>query len=78
VLLSYDTRVQEFGNTISQGNRTRLVHTDLTATYQPRHNLWLDAKLIVRRQSFIDAATQNTVFPSVALRWNIAQRLHEF
>ncbi|WP_375435323.1 capsule assembly Wzi family protein [uncultured Hymenobacter sp.] len=78
VLLPYDPRVQEYGNTISQGNRTRLLHTDLTATYQPRHNLWLDAKLIVRRQSFIDAATQNTVFPSVALRWNIAQRLHEF
>jgi hypothetical protein len=77
-LISYDTRVQEFGNTIGQGNQTRLVHTDFTATYQPRHNLWLDAKLIVRRQSFTDAATQNTVFPSVALRWNIAQRLHEF
>ncbi len=78
VLLPYDPRVQEFGNDIGQGNQTRLIHTDLTATYQPRHNLWLDAKLIVRRQSFTDAATQNTVFPSVALRWNIAQRLHEF
>lgn len=77
-LISYDTRVQEFGNTIGQGNQTRLVHTDFTATYQPRHNVWLDAKLIVRRQSFTDAATQNTVFPQVALRWNIAQRLHEF
>ncbi|WP_022825493.1 hypothetical protein [Hymenobacter norwichensis] len=77
-LISYDTRVQEFGNIIGQGNQTRLVHTDFTATYQPRHNVWLDAKLIVRRQSFTDAATQNTVFPQVALRWNIAQRLHEF
>lgn len=77
-LISYNTRVQEFGNTTGQGNRTRLVHADFTATYQPRHNLWLDAKLIIRRQSFDDAATQNTVFPSVALRWNIAQRLHEF
>ncbi|MDF7814664.1 hypothetical protein [Hymenobacter sp. YC55] len=77
-LLSYNSRVQEYGNTVGQGNRTRLVHADFTATYQPRHNLWLDAKLIVRRQSYTDAATQNTVFPSVALRWNIAQRLHEF
>ena len=80
VLISYNTRTpeQEYGNTVGQGNRTRLLHLDFTATYQPRHNLWLDAKLIVRRQSTTDNGTINTVFPSLALRWNIAQRLHEF
>ncbi|MCB2409553.1 hypothetical protein [Hymenobacter lucidus] len=80
VLKSYNTRVQEFGNTIAQGNTTTLLHGDLTASYQVRHNLWLDAKQIVRRQTGDDSALGNgtAAFSSVSLRWNIAQRLHEF
>ena len=78
VLISYNTRVSEFGNSVGQGNKSRLLHTDFTATYQPRQNVFLDAKLILRRQTFNDSPTQNTVFPTVSLRWNIAQRLHEF
>ncbi|QNH62792.1 hypothetical protein [Hymenobacter sediminicola] len=78
VLLSYNSRVSEFGNTVGQGNQSQLLHTDFTASYQPRQNVFLDAKLIMRRQSFTDSPTQNTVFPTVALRWNIVQRLHEF
>jgi len=79
VLRSYnDNRINDFGNEIGQGNQSRLLHLDVTASYQPRQNVWLDAKLIVRRQTFTDSPTQNTVFPSLALRWNIAQRLHEF
>ncbi|HLK97562.1 MAG TPA: hypothetical protein VK364_07320, partial [Hymenobacter sp.] len=79
VLRSYnDNRIDDFGNEVGQGNQSRLLHLDFTASYQPHQNVWLDAKLIVRRQTFTDSPTQNTVFPSVALRWNIAQRLHEF
>ncbi|UOQ54625.1 capsule assembly Wzi family protein [Hymenobacter cellulosivorans] len=81
VLKSYNTqRVRDFGNTVGQGNTTKLVHLDLTASYMVKHNLWLDAKQIVRRQSGAATAVGNgtEAFTSVALRWNIAQRLHEF
>jgi len=80
VLKSYDTRVQEFGNSTGQGNQSRLLHADFTATYQPRLNLFLDAKLIARRQTYSLTPTLNgnEVYASLALRWNIAQRLHEF
>ncbi|PJJ48820.1 hypothetical protein [Hymenobacter chitinivorans] len=80
VLKSYNTRVQDYGNSVGQGNTTKLVHLDLTASYMLKHNLWLDAKQIVRRQSGATTAVGNgtEAFTSVSLRWNIAQRLHEF
>ena len=82
VLKSYNTRVSEYGNRTGQGAKSRLLHLDLTATYQPRLNLFVDAKLIGRNQRldvpspFVVAG--NEVYASLALRWNIAQRLHEF
>jgi hypothetical protein len=80
VLTSYNTRVGEYGNQTAQGNKSRLLHADFTATYQPRLNLFLDLKLIARHQTYSLSPTQNgnETYASVALRWNIAQRLHEF
>ena len=79
-LLPYTTRVSEYGNRVGQGNKSRLLHADFTATYQPRLNLFLDAKLIARHQTYslTPAANVNEVYASLAVRWNIAQRLHEF
>ena len=80
VLKSYNTRVSEYGNRVGQGNKSRLLHGDFTATYQPRLNLFLDAKLIARQQTYslTPALDGSEVYASLALRWNIAQRLHEF
>ena len=80
LLKTYNTRVSEYGNRTGQGNKSRLLHTDFTATYQPRLNLFVDAKLIARRQTYslTPAANVNEVYASLAVRWNIAQRLHEF
>ena len=80
-------RPREYGYRVGNGNTSRLFHGDFTATYQPRLNLFLDASLIVRHRTIdqplgypagglIGNGTE--VYPSVALRWNIAQRLHEF
>lgn len=76
----YNSHPTDYGNTTGQGNKSRLLHTDFTATYQPRLNLFLDAKLIARHQTYslTPAADGNEVYASLALRWNIAQRLHEF
>ena len=79
-LLPYTPHPMDFGNRTGQGNKSRLFHTDFTATYQPRLNLFLDAKLIARRQTYslTPAADATETYASLALRWNIAQRLHEF
>lgn len=79
-LVPYNSHPMDFGNRTGQGNKSRLLHTDFTATYQPRLNLFLDAKLIARHQTYslTPAANVNEVYASLAVRWNIAQRLHEF
>jgi len=78
---------REYGYRVGDGNTSHLFHADLTATYQPRLNLFVDATLIVRHQSINQPITYPSggvigggteVYPSLALRWNIAQRLHEF
>ncbi|QIL78051.1 capsule assembly Wzi family protein [Hymenobacter sp. HDW8] len=73
-----NVRTEDFR--VGDGIQTNLIHTDFTATYQARHNVWLDAKLIMRRVTSpdVDNITNSTVYPSLAFRWNIAQRLHEF
>ena len=89
VLLSYNTRIAgngidaDHGMRTGQGDKNRLVHFDFTATYQPRLNLFVDATLIARhsnltQRTYYGAVSGTEVYASLALRWNIAQRLHEF
>ncbi len=91
VLLSYNTRPidaatgnqVEYGYRVGNGDRSTLLHADFTATYQPRLNLFLDATLIARHQTldqptYYGTVAGNEVYASLAVRWNIAQRLHEF
>jgi len=91
VLLSYNQRAPsttpgtdaDHGYRVGNGDKNRLLHLDFTASYQPKLNLFVDATLIVRNQSLPQPTYYGTVagtevYPSLALRWNIAQRLHEF
>jgi hypothetical protein len=85
VLLSYNNHPyagsgqREYGHQVGQGNTTKLLHLDLTASWQLRHNMFIDVKQILRRrQSELASLTNNVAFTSVSFRWNIPQRLHEF
>ncbi len=90
VLLSYNTRPRdaagnqiEYGYRVGDGDKNRLFHADFTASYQPRLNLFLDATLIARHQNlaqptYYGAVSGTEVYAALAVRWNIAQRLHEF
>jgi hypothetical protein len=79
ILKDNGTREQSLGNDIGQGISTTLTYIDLTASYQFRHNVFLDLKQVIRKQESVDDSfDQNTSFSSLTLRWNIAQRLHEF
>ncbi|WP_345157091.1 hypothetical protein [Pontibacter saemangeumensis] len=79
VLLPYTSRVSGYGNEIGQGATTNQVFVDLTATFQLRHNVFLDLKQVVRRSdSEVNTLDSNTYFTSFAFRWNIPQRVHEF
>lgn len=76
-LLPYNTRVQEYGNRVGQGQEVKQLFADFTASWMARHNLWLDAK-VIGRSELVEATRTTSFYPSVTLRWNAAQRLHEF
>ncbi len=79
LLKSNSTREQDFGNTIGQGVSTSIAYLDFTASYMLKHNLFVDLK-VVRRDQDAPALSQrnNTTITSLALRWNIGQRLYDF
>jgi hypothetical protein len=79
ILLDYRTRVQDYGNKIGQGEKTKMVYLDFTATYQLWHNVFVDAKQVLRTmQNNLDIPYKNTSFSSLSIRWNMWQRLNEF
>jgi len=79
ILKAGQTREQEYNNTIAQGARNTITTLNMTASYMLKHNLFLDASQIIR-QSKCDLSfyNNNTSITSVALRWNIPQRLYDF
>jgi hypothetical protein len=79
ILLGYQIREREYGNVIGQGVSNIITTVDFNASYMVRHNLFIDARQIVR-QSKSDLITYdyNTTLTSLALRWNIPQRSYDF
>lgn len=73
------TREREYGNKIAQGFRNDIVYGMLTASWQLKHNLFIDANLVIRKSSSVlDFYNKNASISSLALRWNIARRVYEF
>jgi len=79
ILKNYESREQDYGNTIGQGNKNTILFVDLTASYMIRHNVFIDAKQIIRQsKSDLPAYNSNSSITSLALRWNIPQRNYDF
>jgi hypothetical protein len=79
ILKNNSTRQQEFGNVIGQGISNEIVSGTFTASYQIRHNLFIDASFLLRKSTSTENIyNNNTSVSSLALRWNIPQRLYEF
>jgi hypothetical protein len=73
------TRIQEFGNKIGQGIRNDIGLASFTASWQWKHNIFIDATAIIRKSESPSAIyNNNSTITSLALRWNIPQRLYEF
>ena len=73
------TREQERNNKIGQGTTNTILFLDFTASYMIKHNLFLDTSQIIRNsKSDLPFYNNNTSITSVALRWNIPQRLYDF
>jgi hypothetical protein len=79
ILKKNTTREQDLNNTIAQGVRNDIIFATLTASWQVKHNIFIDASVVFRQsESPVTFYNKNTSVTSLALRWNIAQRLYEF
>jgi hypothetical protein len=70
---------KDFGNTVAQGFRNSITIASVSASWMVKHNLFIDLTVIAR-QSRCDLVfyNNNSTITSLALRWNIPQRLYEF
>lgn len=68
-----------FGNTIGQGVQTDILFGSFAASWQLRHNLFIDGNFLLREsKSELVRHNVNSSVASLAVRWNIAQRHYEF
>lgn len=73
------TREQDYDNTIAQGVSNDILFATFTASWQVKHNIFIDVSVVLRQsESPVPIYNTNTSVTSLALRWNIAQRLYEF
>ncbi len=72
-------RESTYGNKIGQGFKNDIVYGSFTASWHFKHNIFIDVNVVVRKSdSALNFYNNNTSITSLALRWNIAQRLYEF
>jgi hypothetical protein len=70
---------KNLGNAVAQGHETNIMFGSFTASWMLKHNIFIDGALVVRKsESDLTAYNRNSSVASLALRWNIAQRLYEF
>lgn len=70
---------REYDNKVAQGNTTEVIFGSFTASWMLKHNIFIDGSIILRKsQSDLAAYNKNTSVASLALRWNIPQRLYDF
>lgn len=71
-LLNYGSRVQDYGNKIGQGVAATIDLAALDISWMPYHNLYLDAKVLLRKKnSSDDSIDQSTKLFGIGLRMNI-------
>lgn len=75
----YRTREREFNNEIGQGVTTTVNYLSFAASWQLRHNLFIDLKQIVRKETSGGLLPDNDRNVTLlGMRWNVPQRLQEF
>lgn len=69
ILRSYNDRARDFGNTISQGIPQKIWFNQITVSWQPWHNLFIDIRMIARVS--IEPKTATDYMTTIGLRLNL-------
>ena len=79
IMLSYNTREQDYGNYIGQGYATNFNYFDFTTSYQFKHNVFFDLQFVVRNvKSELDILDDNTFYVMGHFRYNIPRKVFDF
>jgi hypothetical protein len=83
IFRSYRDHEKEYGNTIGQGLRNNLINASVTASYELKHNLYVDLSFLKRRatggyQQYAQLPHQSTNFFSAGLRLNMGRRDYDY
>lgn len=79
ILKSNRTRQRELGNALLQGVAHNVLLGSFTASWQLRHNFFVEGAVLIRQSESADPARHhNSTITSLALRWNIARRHYDF
>ena len=77
-LLTNQSRVQDYGNIIGQGNQYHRTITTISLGYQIMHNGWLEVNYFGRQNLFETDNVDNTSIISMGFRLNIDRVKYEF
>jgi hypothetical protein len=79
ILKANTKRYRDEGNEIAQGIPNDIVYGSLVASWQLRHNIFIEGVLVIRKSESPEIFyNNNSTITSLALRWNIARRQYEF
>lgn len=83
IFINYNNREQNFGNRIGQGVLSDMVNASFTASYELKHNLFIDGTFLARRSYGSYAKTsglshEDTNFFSIGLRMNMGRRDYDY
>lgn len=84
IFLNYQLREKDYGNKIRQGYRQNLANISLTATYELKHNFFVDLSYLHRKAwgAYADMTPQypheTAGFFSAGLRWNMGRRDYNY
>ena len=71
-----DQADDDYGNSLLQGSKGRLLMGNARLSYHLKPNLFLEGDLILRKETGFNAS-QSTIF-GLSLRWNFPERFYLF
>lgn len=79
VMKSYITREQDYGNEIGQGLATTLRYMNFTASWQFKHNVFLDFEFMLHDvNSELQLIDYQSLFSGIHFRWNFPRKVFDF
>jgi hypothetical protein len=84
IFKSYVERERDYDNRLGQGLLNNVLNASLTASYELKHNLFIDLSYLARRtdgsypQYHHEIKNEDCNFFNVGIRWNMGRRNYDY